>query len=46
MLAGVPQEMPALAYSQRVQSRVARVGFDWKDSGDIIDKLVEEIGRV
>ena len=45
MLDGVSRRMPALAYSQRVQARVARVGFDWKDTGGIIDKLVEEIGE-
>ena len=45
MLDGVSRRMPALAYSQRVQSRVARIGFDWKDNEDIIDKLVEEIGE-
>lgn len=45
MLAGVPREMPALAYSHRVQSRVARVGFDWKDSGDIVAKLAEEVAE-
>ena len=45
MLDGVPRLMPALAYSQRVQSRVTRIGFDWKDTDDIIDKLVEEIGE-
>ncbi len=43
MLDGVPKQMPSLAYSQRVQSRVARVGFDWEDSSGVIDKLVEEI---
>jgi len=46
MLDGVPKEMPALAYSQRVQARVARVGFDWKDAEGIIDKLVEEVGEL
>jgi len=43
MLEGVPKEMPALAYSQRVQGRVARVGFDWEDTSGVIDKLVEEV---
>ena len=43
MLIGVPREMPALAYSQTVQSRVARVGFDWEDLVGVIDKLAEEV---
>ncbi len=45
MLAGVPRQMPALAYAQAVQSRVARVGFDWKDLSGVIDKLAEEVGE-
>ncbi len=43
MLDGVPREMPSLAYSQEVQSRVARVGFDWEDDEGVIDKLAEEV---
>jgi tetrapyrrole methylase family protein/MazG family protein len=43
MLGSVPRDMPALAYSQEVQGRVARVGFDWQDDEGVIDKLVEEI---
>ena len=46
MLDGVPREMPALAYSQAVQSRAARVGFDWEDLAGTIDKLVEEAGEL
>lgn len=43
MLAGVPKEMPALGYSQEIQGRVARVGFDWEDDEGVIDKLAEEV---
>jgi tetrapyrrole methylase family protein/MazG family protein len=43
MLDGVPKQMPALAFSQRVQTRVARVGFDWEDTSGVIDKLAEEV---
>ncbi len=43
LLAGVPREMPALAYSQSVQRRAATVGFDWEKIDDIIEKLVEEV---
>ncbi len=46
MLDGVPKEMPALAYSQRVQSRVARVGFDWKDTEGVMEKLAEEVSEL
>lgn len=43
ILAGVPREMPALAYSQAVQRRAASVGFDWKEVDSIIEKLNEEV---
>jgi len=43
LLDGLPKGMPALAYSQALQRRAARVGFDWKDINGVIDKLGEEV---
>ena len=45
MLDNVPGQMPALSYSQEIQDRVARVGFDWEDVDGVIDKLAEEVGE-
>ncbi len=45
MLDGVPQNMPALAYSQAIQGRVARVGFDWREDSGVLEKMAEEIGE-
>ena len=45
MLEGVPKQMPALAYSQEIQQRVAQVGFDWEDINGVIDKLAEEVSE-
>ena len=45
MLASLPKQMPALAYSLAIQRRVAQVCFDWKDIDGVIDKLVEEVGE-
>jgi len=45
MLADVPKQMPALGYSQEIQRRVVRVGFDWEDIGGVIDKLAEEVSE-
>jgi tetrapyrrole methylase family protein/MazG family protein len=45
MLDGVPKILPALAYSQSVQDRVARVGFDWVDDAGVLDKLTEELAE-
>jgi len=39
ILANVPKQLPALSYSQDIQSRVVRVGFDWEDIEGVIDKL-------
>jgi tetrapyrrole methylase family protein/MazG family protein len=46
ILESVPQQMPALGYSQEVQRRVAQVGFDWEDVDGVIDKLTEEAGEL
>ena len=35
--------MPALAYAQLMQDRVARVGFEWDDVSGVLDKIVEEV---
>ena len=43
VLAGLPKGMPALARSQALQRRAARVGFDWKEIGDVIAKIGEEV---
>ncbi|MDH5696563.1 MAG: nucleoside triphosphate pyrophosphohydrolase [Dehalococcoidia bacterium] len=43
ILESVPQQMPALGYSQEIQRRVAQVGFDWEDVDGVIDKLAEEV---
>ncbi len=43
ILESVPGQMPALGYSQEIQRRVARAGFDWEDIDGVIDKLVEEV---
>jgi tetrapyrrole methylase family protein/MazG family protein len=43
LLSSVPKGMPALAYSQAIQHRAARVGFDWKEFKGILEKLTEEL---
>jgi tetrapyrrole methylase family protein/MazG family protein len=45
LLSGLPKDMPALAYSQAVGRRVARVGFDWEDLTGIVAKLAEEVAE-
>ncbi|MBV8765363.1 MAG: nucleoside triphosphate pyrophosphohydrolase [Hyphomicrobiales bacterium] len=45
ILDGVPLAMPALTRAEKLQSRAARVGFDWKTPQPILAKLREEIAE-
>lgn len=40
---GVPRALPALLRAQRLQSKAARVNFDWPDAGAAWSKVEEEI---
>lgn len=40
---GIPNALPALFRAEKVQRRVAKVGFDWDDSQAALDKVDEEI---
>ncbi|MGV6874904.1 nucleoside triphosphate pyrophosphohydrolase [Pseudochelatococcus sp. B33] len=46
VLDGVPRNMPALARAEKLQSKAARVGFDWADTTDVIAKIREELDEV
>jgi len=39
---GIPDALPALFRAEKIQKRVARVGFDWKDEKPVLDKVEEE----
>lgn len=43
ILDDVPLALPALARAIKLQNRAARVGFDWPDTTQVIDKLNEEM---
>jgi MazG family protein len=43
VLSGVPKNLPALQKAQRIQSRAAKVGFDWDQPDQVIDKIAEEV---
>lgn len=45
-LAGVPQALPALTRALKLSRRAARVGFDWPDAGQVLDKLEEEAAEL
>ena len=46
VLAGVPQAMPALLKASRLTEKAARVGFDWRRTEDVFDKIDEEIAEL
>jgi tetrapyrrole methylase family protein/MazG family protein len=46
MLEGVPREMPALAYAREISRRAVRVGFEWENMQDVLDKLAEEVREI
>lgn len=43
LLASIPQALPALAQSQKIQTKVNQVGFDWDEIGGVYAKLHEEL---
>ncbi|MGH1369043.1 MAG: nucleoside triphosphate pyrophosphohydrolase [Maritimibacter sp.] len=45
-LDGVALGLPALLRAGKLQKRAARVGFDWPDAGQVIDKIAEEAREV
>jgi len=45
-LDGLPAALPALMCAQKVQSKVARVNFDWAEVRDVIAKVEEELGEL
>lgn len=46
VLSGVPRSMPALLKASRLTEKAARVGFDWRRTDDVFDKLDEEIAEL
>jgi ATP diphosphatase len=46
LLDAVPAALPALLSALKLQKKAARVGFDWPETGVVIDKIREELGEV
>ena len=45
-LEDLPKHLPALLKADKVQRKVARVGFDWKNVKDVVAKVEEELREV
>ena len=43
IMEGLPKELPALLYAQRIQNRASNVGFDWDNIAEVLDKVLEEV---
>jgi ATP diphosphatase len=46
VLDDVPLALPALLRAEKLQKRAARVGFDWPQARQVLDKIEEEIGEL
>jgi MazG family protein len=46
VLDGVALALPALLRAVKIQSRAARIGFDWPEPPPVFDKLAEEIAEL
>ncbi|MGI8691008.1 MAG: nucleoside triphosphate pyrophosphohydrolase [Thermomicrobiales bacterium] len=46
LFGGLPRSMPGLAYSQAMQERAARVGFEWPNREGVLEKLREELDEL
>jgi tetrapyrrole methylase family protein/MazG family protein len=42
-LEGVPKTLPALLRAYQIQARASRVGFDWREAEQVLEKVKEEM---
>ena len=43
---GVPKSLPALVKANRIQDKVAGVGFDWEEPQQVFEKVKEELNEL
>ncbi|WP_298894194.1 nucleoside triphosphate pyrophosphohydrolase [uncultured Psychroserpens sp.] len=46
VLEGVPKSLPAMVKANRIQDKVAGVGFDWEEPHQVFEKVKEELGEL
>jgi XTP/dITP diphosphohydrolase len=46
VLEGVPKSLPAMVKANRIQDKVAGVGFDWEEPQHVFEKVQEELGEL
>lgn len=45
VLQGVPKSLPAMVKAYRMQEKTAQVGFEWENSGQVWEKVEEELAE-
>ena len=43
---GIALGLPSLTRASKLQQRAARVGFDWSNAGEVLDKIAEEAAEL
>lgn len=43
---GVPKSLPTMVKANRIQDKVAGVGFDWEAPEEVLAKVKEELGEL
>ncbi|MDG1529165.1 MAG: nucleoside triphosphate pyrophosphohydrolase [Polaribacter sp.] len=46
VLEGVPKSLPALVKANRIQDKVASIGFDWEEPQQVWEKVQEELSEL
>lgn len=46
VLEGVPRSLPAMVKANRIQDKVAGVGFDWEEPEQVFEKVEEELNEL
>ncbi|MFD4707562.1 nucleoside triphosphate pyrophosphohydrolase [Gottfriedia sp. NPDC058432] len=46
VLSGIPKDLSGLLKAEKLQSKAAKVGFDWKELPPVVDKVNEELTEV
>ncbi|NOX20632.1 MAG: nucleoside triphosphate pyrophosphohydrolase [Nitrospirae bacterium] len=45
VLEGIPKAMPSLLRAKKVQERASKVGFDWSEVDEVVEKVKEEFNE-
>lgn len=46
LIGGVPRKFPSLLRASKLTKKAARAGFDWENTGQVMEKVEEELGEL